>query len=415
MSDHPMSRDRAHRTCDVAIIGGGPSGLAAAMELKRLGAGRVVVLEREAQAGGIPRHCGHPPFGLLSHKRLMTGPSFARLIVREALDAGVEILPRATVMGLHPGGKVDVSHPDGSFTMQARRVLMATGVRETPRSARLVSGTRALGILNTGALQGMVYLKNLAPFRRPLIVGSELVSLTAVFTCRRAGIRPVAMIEPSARPIMPWQLHQVVRALGVPLRLKTQIDSILGHGRVEAVRLRVADGSTLEMACDGVLFTGRFTPESSLARSSHLSIDAGTGGPLSDQFGRCSDPAFFATGNLLRPVEHHEWCWREGKSAARWILQDMNGELPEGETLRLRVSAPIRFCMPQLLVRGAQGGMGQVQLRVAQPVRGRLCVSDGENLLWARNVRAMPEQRILIPTAPLLKARRGGDILIRFA
>ena len=415
MSDHPMSRDRAHRTCDVAIIGGGPSGLAAAMELKRLGAGRVVVLEREAQAGGIPRHCGHPPFGLLSHKRLMTGPSYARLIVREALDAGVEIMLRATVMGLHPGGKLDVGHPDGPFTMRARRVLVATGARETPRSARLVSGIRALGILNTGTLQGMVYLKNLAPFRRPLIVGSELVSFSALYTCRKAGIRPVAMIEPAARPTVPWPLHHAARAFGVPLRLNRQIGAILGHERVEAVRLKGADGSVSELACDGVLFTGRFVPESSLARTSHLAIDPGTGGPLADQFGRCSDPACFVTGNLLRPVENHHWCWREGQSAARWIIRDLEGGLPGGATLRLRVTAPIRFCMPQLLVRGAQGGMEHVQLRVARPVRGQLCATDGESLLWSRRMRAIPEQRILIPTAPLLKARGGGIILIRFA
>ena len=60
---------------DVAIIGGGPAGLAAATALKSAGVKRVVVLEREAEAGGIPRHCGHPPFGVREFKRVMKGPT----------------------------------------------------------------------------------------------------------------------------------------------------------------------------------------------------------------------------------------------------------------------------------------------------------------------------------------------------
>ena len=55
---------------DVIIIGGGPTGLSAARRLSDLGIRDVVVLEREAVAGGIPRHCGHLGFGWQSHRRL---------------------------------------------------------------------------------------------------------------------------------------------------------------------------------------------------------------------------------------------------------------------------------------------------------------------------------------------------------
>ncbi len=65
-----MSDQRA----DVVVIGAGPAGLAAATELKRLGVARVVVLDREQQAGGIPRRCGHPQFGMREFGRVLTGP-----------------------------------------------------------------------------------------------------------------------------------------------------------------------------------------------------------------------------------------------------------------------------------------------------------------------------------------------------
>ncbi|MFE6134096.1 FAD-dependent oxidoreductase, partial [Streptomyces sp. NPDC056437] len=52
------------RTVDVLVVGAGPAGLAAATRLAAAGAGRVEVVEREQQAGGIPRHCCHGGFGL---------------------------------------------------------------------------------------------------------------------------------------------------------------------------------------------------------------------------------------------------------------------------------------------------------------------------------------------------------------
>src|SRR5690606_9570454 len=139
-----------------------------------------------------------------------------------------------------------------------------------------------------------IYVEHLRPFLRPVIVGTELVSLSAVLTCIKAGIRPVAVIEPGARPTARRPLAIFPRLLGIPIHYGTTVADITGRPRVESVGLRHADGTTEELGCDGVLFTGRFTPESALVRASHLDIDQGSGGPLIDQFGRCSDPAYFA-------------------------------------------------------------------------------------------------------------------------
>ena len=62
---------------DLAIIGGGPAGLSAACEAARRGVKRLVLFEREAQAGGAVRHCGHLGFGMRDFVRLWTGPRYA--------------------------------------------------------------------------------------------------------------------------------------------------------------------------------------------------------------------------------------------------------------------------------------------------------------------------------------------------
>jgi flavin-dependent dehydrogenase len=78
---------------EVIVIGGGPAGLGAATELARTGR-HVLVLEREAEAGGIPRHCGHYPFGMREFHRVLRGPDYAAQLVKTARAAGVTIRNR---------------------------------------------------------------------------------------------------------------------------------------------------------------------------------------------------------------------------------------------------------------------------------------------------------------------------------
>ena len=134
------------------------------------------------------------------------------------------------------------------------------------RAARLISGDRPLGVLTTGTLQSMIYGRPGA-FRRPVVVGTELVSLSALLTCRRAGIRPVAMIEANDRPTAPRGAGAVPAAARHrrPLRRRAGRDPWPAAGR-SGDPARIADGRLLELACDGVLLTGRFVPEAALVR-----------------------------------------------------------------------------------------------------------------------------------------------------
>ncbi|MBU4630881.1 MULTISPECIES: NAD(P)/FAD-dependent oxidoreductase [Pseudomonas] len=387
---------------DVAIIGGGPSGLSAAITLRKLGVGTVVVLEREPEAGGIPRHCGHPPFGLREYGWVYTGPAYARKNVTQAVKAGVDIRVKHSVTQMGQGGRLEVVSPQGAKVIQARRVLIATGARETPRSARLVGGDRPLGVINTGAFQSYLYLEHLKPFERPLIVGTELVSLSAVMSCRRAGIQPVAMIEANPRATARWPLSLFPRLCGVPMHFGAQLLQIHGTGRVEGATVRLANGQTQTFDCDGVLLTGQFTPESSLVRLSELRLDPNSGGPHIDQYGRCSDPAYFAAGNLLRPVETAGWSFREGHKIATMIARDLQGQLPSAaSSIEIACRGDLKLCVPQRLSPSAVAGLQHLQLRVRRGVKGRLVVRADGKEIWSRADSSLPERRILIPIASL--------------
>ena len=400
---------------DVAVIGGGPAGLAAATALKAAGVARVLVLEREEQAGGIPRHCGHKPFGMREFGRILRGPDYAARLVARALAHGVEILTRTTVVEALPGGALFLSTPDGTGRITARRVIYATGVREMPRSARLVSGMRVGGVLNTGALQAMVYLKARRPFERPVIVGSELVAFSALMTCAHAGIRPVAMIEAHTRATARWPSPLFARLKGVPLLTGTRLTGIEGAGKVEAVRVQSGDGTERTLACDGVILSGGFTPEAALARCGHLAVDAATGGPVVDQWGRCTDPTYFATGNLLRPVETAGWCWAEGKRSGEWVAADLDGRLPNpSDTVPVLLTDPrLKYVMPQRIgpASGDQG-MQDLQLRLNSAASGRLTLRSAGGVVWQGRLKSRPERRITVPLSECLKNPLKGPVEI---
>jgi hypothetical protein len=158
-----------------------------------------------------------------------------------------------TVTRLLPRGVLEILGGSGIETVQADRVLLATGTRESSRSARLIGGTRPWGVLNTGALQQLVHLKGVRPFRRPIILGTELVSFSALLTLRRAGGRAVAMIEEEERIVAPRPADWIARfAFGTPVWLCTRLVAILGQDRVEAVEVE-HEGRRQLVDCDGVV------------------------------------------------------------------------------------------------------------------------------------------------------------------
>jgi NADPH-dependent 2,4-dienoyl-CoA reductase/sulfur reductase-like enzyme len=238
-----------------------------------------------------------------------------------------------------------------------------------------------------------------------VIIGSELVAFSALLTARHAGVRPVAMVEPGLRILARRPGDLVARYIfGVPVRTGTRLVEIKGIDRVEAVVLE-CNGRREVLDCDGVIFTGRFIPEAFLARTGGLVVDPGTGGPVIDNFFRCSDPAFFAAGNLLRPVEHSGIAAGEGGRAAVAILRALRGELPGPKAaLDVTVGGAMRYVYPQRIV--PEGEVIRLYGRAARAHKGWLRVlADGE-ILSEQRVMVLPERRLVLSIAAARLAGR---------
>lgn len=177
--------------------------------------------------------------------------------------------------------------------------------------------------------------------------------------------------------------------------------AVRGETRVSGVDVE-RDGKCETIECDGVVFSGRFVAETAIVKSSHLVLDPSTGGPVVDQYGRCSDPAYFAAGNLLRPVEASWTVWREGRDVARAMAASLRGSLPQAARhAALETRGPVRYVCPQLVAFPAPVPAAlPINIRGSRPVRGRLRVLDGAREVWGEDRRLLPERRVIL-TFPL--------------
>jgi glycerol-3-phosphate dehydrogenase len=347
---------------EVLIVGAGPAGLAAALELKKLGVKDVVIVEREPEAGGIPRMCGHIGFGLTDLHRVLTGPSYARKYREMADQAGIKIHTSTTITGWEDAtaadrSALDFTSPDGIGTIEARSVLLATGVRERPRSARLVPGHRPQGVFTTGSLQRFVYEHELPVGKRAVIVGAERVSLSVVLTLMHAGTRVLNMITELSHhqlylPVfLPAKILFADILARAPIFTNTRISNIFGRQRVEGIELtHLESGRTRIVECDTVVFTGSWIPENELARKVNLTAGKPALGPQVDARFRTAQPGIFAAGNLLRGVETADWAALEGRGAARSIARFLADAGWSGTRLEVRAEPPLDWVCPSLLL-----------------------------------------------------------------
>lgn len=361
-------------TADVVVVGAGPAGLTAARELRRAGVASVIVLEREAQAGGVPRHSDHSGYGLRDLRTVLTGPAYARRLVDDARDAGVDVRTSTMVTDWDGDRALMVTSPAGRERIEARAVLLATGARERPRTARRIPGDRPAGVLTTGQLQNLVHLRHQRVGQRAVIVGAELVSWSAVLTLREGGCATGLMTTAFDRPEsyaafwVPGRL-----GLGVPVARRTEVVRIIGRDRVTGVELRHLDtGARREFACDTVVFTGDWIPDHELARSAGLDIDPRHLGPVVDTALRTSAPGVFAAGNLLHPVDTADVAALDGRHAAEQVRRYLDGVRSSGPGVRLVTEEPLLWVSP-----------GIVRPDDPPPARSRL-------VMWASEHRARP-------------------------
>lgn len=416
------------REVDVLVIGAGPAGLGVATRLAELGAAPLV-LDREPVPGGLPAQCEHPGFGLWAFRRLMAGREFAARLVERAAQAGVRIESETTALEVTPERAVLAVSPAGLVRYRAQALVLATGCRERPRSARLVPGPRPAGVFNTGVVQRLHTFLGLLPGYEVVIVGSDDISLVVARTLAQAGCRVAAVIE--ERPYRQGYLVNEwwsLRSRHIPLRLGHRVVRILGDGRVRGVEVAPCDAEgvptsrSYEIPCDTVIFSGEFVPEATLVAQAGIPADPRLGGgPLVDQDFQTELPGIFACGNLVHAADPADYALADGERAAlgvwRYLTSPPTGSEPvqlvlPGTGVRAVVPQRIRWYSERLdpVTLAVRVEPAQCAVRLRAVARGRRwgrALAPAAKPHRSVYLRLRPERPV---DAPLIVEARGWPI-----
>ena len=329
----------AANECDVAVIGAGPAGLAAAVAAKDAGADKVIVIERDDAPGGILQQCIHNGFGLHRFKEELTGPEYAQRFVEEAERKGVDVRCGTMVVDIVPGrdgGPATVStmsRRNGLEEIQAGAVVLAMGCRERPRGALMTPGTRPAGVYTAGTVQRLVNMDGIMPGKRVVILGSGDIGLIMARRLTFQGAKVLACVEIMQKSS--GLMRNVVQCLNdfdIPLLLRHTVIDVEGREHVTGVKVAKVDeelkpipGTEIHFDCDTLVLSCGLIPENELSKGAGVEIDPKTRGPKVDAAMATSVPGIFAGGNVVKVYDLVDWVSRDSEIAGRSAAEYAKG------------------------------------------------------------------------------------------
>ena len=228
---------------EIAIIGGGPAGLAAAVAAREAGVQDILIIERDNELGGILNQCIHNGFGLHTFKEELTGPEYAGRYIEKVKEMKIPYLLHTIVVDVSKDKVVTVMNKEqGMFQIEAKAVILAMGCRERSRGALNIPGYRPAGIYSAGTAQRYVNMEGRMPGKKVVILGSGDIGLIMArrMTLEGAKVQVVAELMPYSGGLK-RNIVQCLDDYGIPLKLSHTVVDIKGKKRVEGVTLAQVD------------------------------------------------------------------------------------------------------------------------------------------------------------------------------
>ena len=410
--------------CQLAIIGGGPAGLAAAVSAYKNGVRDILLFERDKSLGGILNQCIHNGFGLHYFKEELTGPEYAARFIAMLKETAVRVVSDTMVLDITDDRVIHAVNTDGYQTVKADSIILAMGCRERTRGAISIPGTRCAGIFTAGAAQRFVNMEECMVGKRIVILGSGDIGLIMSRRLSLEGAEVLACVE--LMPHSSGLRRNIVQCLddfGIPLYLSHTVTDIIGRDRVEKVVIQKVDenrqpipGTEIAFDCDTLLLSVGLIPENELSRQAGIQPDPRTNGPEVFENMETTIPGVFACGNVLHVHDLVDFVTLEaqkaGKSAADYLLRN---PLPAETAYRIEASGDVAYTVPQKLHPELTEKAVSVFFRVRRTFgKSHLLVTDGVTVLCAFSRERMAPgemEQIYLPTA-LLRRAQGNTLYI---
>ena len=364
----------------LAIIGGGPAGLSAAIRAMEEGLTDVWVIERAKTLGGILNQCIHHGFGVHIFKEELTGPEYAQRLIDKAVELNVNFALGAMVIDITSDRVLTYASETGLVTVKAGAIILAMGCRERPRGALGIPGARVAGVYAAGVAQELVNMKGFKPGKKAVILGSGDIGLIMArrLALEGANVEGVYEIMPHSGGLK-RNIAQCLNDYGIPLYLSHTVTRIMGSKRLDGVYVAKVDenwqpivSTERFVACDTLLLSVGLIPENELSKKIGVTLSPITGGALVNNHLETSIPGVFACGNVLHVHDLVDYVTLEAYEAAKYAVRFIQGEdaasnaakglanisaggIPESEsginkttskTIPVKAAAGVRYTVP---------------------------------------------------------------------
>ncbi len=409
--------------CDVAIIGGGPAGLAAAISAKEEGAQKVLIIERDNALGGILQQCIHPGFGLTRFNEELTGPEYYSRFVDKATELGVDVLLNSMVLQIDSENKeVSCANSEYGLTkISAGSIVLAMGCRERTRANIVIPGTRPAGIYTAGSAQRLVNRQNIMVGKKVVILGSGDIGMIMARRMSLEGAEVVMVVE--LMDYLAGLTRNRVQCLddfGIPLKLAHTITKIEGNERVTGVYIAPVDENKKPIKekeefveCDTVLFSVGLIPENEITNKADICINRTTNGPVVNQYMQTSKPAVFACGNVVHVNDLVDNVSKESEQAGKYAARFAMGKFPESKKeIPCTIGRNVRYVCPHKIAVSEENEKTTLFFRVLAPEDNvKLVARCGEEVIaQKKEFRANPGEMcsLLVDTSKIV----GDEIII---
>jgi len=399
------------RNYDLIVVGGGPAGLAAAVEARKDGVDKILVLERDRELGGILQQCIHNGFGLHIFKEELTGPEYAERFIDELLGMGIEYRLDTMVLDISEDRVVHaISKGEGFITLEAKAIVLAMGCRERTRGALAIPGFRPAGVFTAGTAQRYLNMEGYMVGKKVLILGSGDIGLIMARRLTLEGAKVEAVCE-----LMPFSgglTRNIVQCLddyNIPLKLSHTVTDIQGKDRVEGVTVMKVDenrkpipGTEIHYDVDTLLLSVGLIPENELSKGAGVELDPRTRGAIVNESMETTVPGIFACGNVLHVHDLVDWVTDESRRAGKFAAQYVKkAGVPAAEPIKTLPGEGVGYIVPQRIRPSQVDGELELFMRVRDIYVGKTLVVrvDGKEVQAKRRGHMAPGEmeRVKLP------------------